>query len=216
MAPKIDNKKYCTLYIVRHGQTDWNVKKKMQGHTDIPLNQNGINQAKEAAKRLSKIKFDEAFSSDLSRARVTAEIITLEQKLTIQTHKALRERSLGGFQGKTSTEYREALKDTLNEYESLTLEQKLNFKMPYGIENWEQAMTRYINFLRSIAISHPQKTVLVASHGGPIRHLLIKIGYATKEQLPWGSIQNLAHVKILSDGIDFFVKETYGINKHED
>ncbi|MBU1084964.1 MAG: histidine phosphatase family protein [Candidatus Beckwithbacteria bacterium] len=212
MEPELDNKKYCTLYIVRHGETDWNVKKKMQGQLDIPLNQNGIKQAQSAAKRLAKVKFDEAFSSDLSRARRTAEIITLEHKLTIQAHRALRERSFGDFQGKTAIQYRKALKDVLDQYEALIEKEKLKFKMPYGIENWEKVMIRFIGFLRRIAVSYPQKTVLIATHGGLIRHFLIKLGFADDRQLPWGTIENLATIKLLSDGVDFFVKETYGVN----
>ncbi|MEA3355197.1 MAG: histidine phosphatase family protein [Patescibacteria group bacterium] len=215
MEPKLDLKKYCTIYLVRHGQTDWNLKKKMQGHKDIPLNKNGIKQAQQAAKRLAKIKFDEAFSSDLSRAKQTAEIIALEHKLTIQTSKALRERSFGDFQGKTGVQYRQALKTTLDKYESLTDKEKLKFKMPYKIENWEKVMVRFISFLRKIAISYPQKTVLVASHGGLIRHFLIKLGFAENNQLPWGSVENLATIKLLSDGVDFFVKETWGVHKNE-
>src|SRR5574340_48950 len=94
-------KGYCTLYIVRHGQTEWNVKKLMQGHTDIPLNKEGETQAREMAKKLRRIHFAAAYSSDLLRAKQTAELITLEKKIVVKTTKALRERFYGRLEGKS-------------------------------------------------------------------------------------------------------------------
>ena len=64
------------IYIVRHGETDWNILKKLTGQTDIPLNLNGIKQAKEVREKLKNIKFDYVFSSPLKRAYETAKIIT--------------------------------------------------------------------------------------------------------------------------------------------
>ena len=64
------------IYLVRHGQTDWNIEKKhTQGHTDIPLNENGKKQAEQLAQSISNLKIDKIISSDLLRAKETAEII---------------------------------------------------------------------------------------------------------------------------------------------
>src|SRR3989339_819938 len=82
---------YCTLYLVRHGETEWNVKKINQGQSESFLTEKGIEQAKETAERLKDIKFDAIFSSDLSRTQRTAEIIKLDRELIIQTSQLLRE-----------------------------------------------------------------------------------------------------------------------------
>lgn len=72
------HEEYCTLYIVRHGQTDWNVRKIIQGHSDIPLNTEGQEQARVLAESLKNVHFDKIISSDLVRAKRTAEIVALE------------------------------------------------------------------------------------------------------------------------------------------
>ena len=91
-------KDFCTIYLVRHGETDWNVKNIIQGQIDIPLNKKGENQALEIANELKDIHFDAIFSSDLSRAKRTAEIIATERKLAVVATKTLREMYFGKFQ----------------------------------------------------------------------------------------------------------------------
>jgi len=195
---------YCTLYIVRHGETEWNVRKIIQGHEDIPLNKKGEVQAKELAKKLRHIKFDAVFSSDLIRAKRTAEIITLEKKMAVQTTKALKERYFGKYQGRSFAVNNEMMR-LIN-----------NLKMVTGrgakeVEGDENIISRLTTFLREIAVTYAGKTVLVVSHGGPIRTLLIHLGFATYDNFNEGQINNLAFVKLKSDGVDFFVEETNGI-----
>lgn len=85
------------IYIVRHGQTDWNVEGKYQGRIDIELNVNGINQAKQISEKLKDIKFDKIFSSPLKRALQTAIIISGGD---IIIDDRLIERSNGELEGK--------------------------------------------------------------------------------------------------------------------
>jgi len=212
----IKNKKnYCTIYIVRHGETEWNVKKIMQGHKDSKLTKKGINQAKDTAKRLKKIKFDKVFSSDLGRAKKTAEILALEHKLIVKTHKALRERSFGKYDGQKLKKFQEELKELLQKFEDLNDQEKFKYKMPYDNKSWEDIITRFITILREIAVAYPNKKILVVSHGGVIKFFLIHLGFATTKQLGWHAIKNTAHVKLLCDGVDFFIKETFGVHKQE-
>ena len=91
------------LYIVRHGETDWNKNKMMQGNTDVPLNQNGINQALNISKFLEDKTIDVCYSSPLSRAYETAKLITNNGNIIID--KRLEERELGEFEGKNSSLY---------------------------------------------------------------------------------------------------------------
>jgi len=208
-------KNYCTIYLVRHGETEWNVKKIMQGHKDSNLTEKGINQAKDTAKRLKKIKFDQVFSSDLGRAKKTAEILAIEHKLAVTTHKALRERSFGKYDGRKLKRFQEELKEVLQEFEDLNDQEKFKYKMSYDNKSWGDIIAKFITFLREISIAYPNKKVLVISHGGVIKFFLIHLGFATTKQLGWHAIKNTAHVKLLCDGVDFFIKETFGVHKQE-
>lgn len=74
---------YCTLYIARHGQTEWNAKGILMGQKDSPLTDLGVQQACDLAKELANVHFDAIFSSDLLRAQRTAQIVKLERDLAI-------------------------------------------------------------------------------------------------------------------------------------
>lgn len=205
---KISSSKYCTLYIIRHGETDWNLKGLIQGHTDVDLNITGKNQSKVLGEELKDIKFDFAFSSDLQRAKKTAEIIFLERKLAIQTTKLLRERNWGHLEGKPVKNVN-AVRKLIRK---LSDEDKFTYKHSKEIESYEEIYTRLIRFLREIAIpAYLRKNILVVSHGGVIKSLLIRLGFCKCGDNI--HISNTAYVKLLSDGVDFFIKETKGIMK---
>jgi len=196
----------CTFYIVRHGQTDWNVKKLIQGQKDIPLNETGELQAKILGEKLKDIKFDAVYSSDLIRAKRTAEIITIEKKLAIATTKALRERHFGKFQGLSfASDKNTSIMKLVNELKAASPQDQKE------IENDEFMISRLITFLREVAVVSPNKTILIVTHAGPIRTLLIHLGWAKYENFTEGGIKNLAYIKLESDGVDFFVRETEGI-----
>jgi len=201
---------FCTIYLVRHGKTDWNDKKLVQGHTDIPLNLEGQITAKELAKEFGGVKFDRVYSSDLSRARETAEIIALEHQLAVETTKALRERNFGNLEGKSHSVFPEMnqILDSLDDKTRYSYKFDINMEM----ESDEEIMSRFLVFLRASAIANLGKTILMATHGGVIRAFLIKLGflsYARSEEKV--EIRNLAFVKLESDGVNFFVRETSGI-----
>ena len=198
---------YCTLYLVRHGETEWNVKKINQGQSESFLTEKGIEQAKETAERLKDIKFDAIFSSDLSRTKRTAEIIKLDRELIIQTSQLLRERAHGSFEGKHADVFKNTLKEKLEERESLSGDEYHSFRLAPDVETDEELVTRFLIKLREIAVVYPGKNVLVVSHAGPIRNFLVKIGYAERKALAGGTFKQGGYVKVFSDGVDFFVKE---------
>ncbi len=87
------------LYIMRHGKTDWNGRHKLQGQTDIPLNEEGRQMAKEAAKECSKVHFDLCYCSPLIRAKETAQIVLEGRNIEIRYDDRLREMNFGEYEG---------------------------------------------------------------------------------------------------------------------
>lgn len=200
------NNKLTTIYIVRHGETDWNTLQKIQGHTDIPLNEKGEQQARDLALELKDIKFDHVFSSDLLRAKRTAEIIALERNLALLTTKALRERSFGKYEGSLGVDFFALFKD----WDKLSEEERWNYTVG-DEESPEKANTRLINFLRETAVAYNGKTILVVCHGGLMRNILIKFGLATFDTVR--GFGNCGYIKLESDGVDFFIKDVKGIQE---
>jgi glucosyl-3-phosphoglycerate phosphatase len=96
-----------TLVVWRHGQTLYNAERRFQGQSDVPLNEVGLRQAAAAARHLAALRPAAIFSSDLSRASVTAEALARLTGLTVQLDKDLRERSGGSWEGLTEAEIRE-------------------------------------------------------------------------------------------------------------
>lgn len=204
----MQKKDYATLYIVRHGETDWNVAKRIQGHSDIPLNQVGEQQAKKLRKIFKNIHFDAVFSSDLSRAKQTAELAMLEREIAVQTTQLLRERNFASLEGSNVDDFLKLEKLRSN----LAKEQQLIHRLVPDMENDKEVISRTIQFLREVAIGYAGKTVLVVSHGGIMRTLLAHLGF-TDEKHPITKIENTAYIKLRSDGVDFFIDETRGIEK---
>lgn len=200
-------KNYCSLYIVRHGETEWNVKGLVQGHSDVPLNKTGKKQSEQLAKILRRVKFACAFSSDLLRSKQTAKIILLKRKIAVQTTKVLRERYFGRFEGKKWSEDKE-YQNLINDFLKLSQKERYKRKTYEDTESDEELINRFIPFLREVAVAYPEKNVLVVTHGGVMGAFLNHLGVRIEP----GSISNAAYFNVLCDGVDFFIKETSGIN----
>lgn len=197
---------YATFYVVRHGKTEWNSKGWVQGHKDSLLTLEGEEQAKSLGKELSNTHFDLAFSSDLLRAKRTAEIIALERQLEIATTKLLRERSFGKYEGQPYSTL--SVYDAL--YAELADELKPSFKHE-NVESDEELMGRFILFLRETAITHKGKNILVVTHGNVMYQFLIKVGFGTHKNFPLDAIGNTAYFVLRTDGVDFFIDKTHKI-----
>ena len=87
------------LYIMRHGRTEWNELHKLQGRTDIPLNEIGRSMARDAHYEYADVHFDLCFSSPLKRAKETAEIVLKDRNVPIKTDERLVEMSFGDYEG---------------------------------------------------------------------------------------------------------------------
>lgn len=150
------------LWLVRHGETDWNAQGRVQGHTPTSLNERGREQARQLGRAIAHKAFSAIYSSDLPRAAETAAIIAQGRGLPIQHSVALRERSFGEYEGQSSAQIRDART-------ALGLRQTGDLAdwtgMP-GIETEAELWARIDPFLREISAAHPNQDVLVATHGG--------------------------------------------------
>lgn len=197
------------FYIARHGETEWNVLGKVQGHTDIGLTKQGEEQARSLAKELVSVHFDQVFSSDLVRARRTAEIVALERKLAVITTNVLREQLFGKYEGMYSDEFRALF----TRWSEMSEEEKHTFKLSDDVESNEQAVSRLIIFIRELATAYPQETILVVAHGGIMRNFLYHLGYWSYSSMK--KLKNTAYIVVECDGIDFTLQKVEGVHDRE-
>lgn len=205
---------YCTIYLVRHGQSKGNHPIDTYG-LDRELTEKGHEQAREAAKKLKDIKFDVIFASPLVRAQQTAKIIAQEHNLAVITQDALKERHHGILEGRNVKEAKEELKELINKMYQVSYDEWKKIELAKGRETDEQVMGRFITALREIAIAYPGKKILTISHTSIMRTFLVHLGYKTYKELADYTILNTAYVKLQTDGVDFFVKEVNGLEPKE-
>lgn len=155
------------IYFVRHGETFWNKSGRFQGHSDIALSFEGRIQAEKARDRLATEEFDAVYSSDLSRAKETAEILCQDRKINIQIEQRLRECCFGQWEGKTYQEILDASPDMIQTWHS----DPGSFTIPEG-EAMDDVKARVKEAVLDICKKHPDGQVLVVSHGGIIRMVL--------------------------------------------
>lgn len=148
-----------TILLARHGETDWNAERRVQGKTDRPLNETGLAQARALADQLAGERLDAIYASDLSRAYDTARVVAQKHALPIEAIPDLRERDFGTWEGLTDEAIFERYPEARNG--------------SWGnAETRQELEARIIDVLRRIAQQHPGGRVLVVSHGGPLRTML--------------------------------------------
>jgi broad specificity phosphatase PhoE len=182
------------------------------GQSDIPLNATGRKQAEEIGKKLRDVHFTAAFSSNMLRARRTAELALLEKKIAVQTTKALRERHFGRLEGKSWANQDKDLQMLWDKLANLTDQERKIFNLEKA-ENDEDMMRRFIPFIREIAVAYEGKNILIVTHGGIMRVFLKHIGWLEEDKPFSVEIKNTSYIKLESDGVDFFVKDTFGVEK---
>lgn len=202
---------YCTLTIIRHGESLGNLKDVQGGDPD--LSEKGITQAKELQQKLNHIDASAIFTSDLLRARRTAEIINQERKLALISTKILRERHYGVAEGKEFLSLTQDLKDALVNYQTLTARERRTLRPVPEMENDDELAGRFITFLREIAVGYARSEVIVVCHGDLMKTLLVHTGFADHNELPWGAMENASYIIVECDGVEFKLRQTHGIRK---
>lgn len=200
-----------TFYIIRHGESEANVKEIIGG--DYPLTKNGEKQAYAIAKTLLHVHFDAIFSSDLLRARQTAAIIAAERKLAVLAREELRERDYGKYDGATIAQYQREMKETYDKMKIMSEKEIFTYKRYESFETDEALMGRFLTTLRELALTYTGKNILVTSHGTLMKILLIHLGYGTTQELEGSPIKNTGYCVLECDGIDFMLKKVEGVVK---
>lgn len=150
------------ICLIRHGETAWNAERRIQGQTDIGLNPAGMAQASAAALHLSTTAFAALYSSDLLRARQTAEALAVRLSLAPAFTAELRERCYGIFEGRTYDEARAAYPGDYAAFER----RDPDYAFPGGGESLRQVHARVTARLRALAAAHPGQALVVVTHGG--------------------------------------------------
>ncbi len=158
------------LYLVRHGETNWNAVGKFQGHSDVPLSEVGRRQATRLAQYLKNIKIDVVLASDLKRALETAQIISGKPADEIITDHNLREINFGHWEGLTYDEINASYGEILQKWRK----EPLNTRIPGG-EVFSEVAERTTAAVQKIIDQYPNKNVLVVSHGAAIRAIICSI-----------------------------------------
>lgn len=162
---------FKTVYLFRHGETDWNKAQRLQGSTDIPLNETGRTQALRLREFFVSNPIDVVLSSDLSRARETAEIARGNLNVEIVTDPRMRETNLGQAEGLTQPEIIERFGDHAWHAWYEHNPRSVPFRFPGG-ETKIEHLTRLLEGLEAFLTMTPHARIGVASHGGAMRRLI--------------------------------------------
>jgi alpha-ribazole phosphatase len=156
--------------LIRHGQTDWNLEGRYQGQSDVPLNKNGQTQAHLLAEQLQGRSFTTIYTSDLRRAKDTAEIIALTLHLPIQVDSRLREINQGDWEGQQV----DAIKSRYTDLWEKRAQDPASVRPPGG-ETVSEVATRVHAAFDDIAVSHPGGSIMVVSHGLALATILCEV-----------------------------------------
>ena len=158
------------IYFVRHGETDWNKERKIQGQVDIPLNEFGRHLARETAKGLRDVPFDVCFTSPLGRARETAEIILQGRDVPILEDKRILEMNFGVLEGKCCSKEGWDVPDSFQMF----FDDPVHYQAPEGGEDFQAVRERTGDFLNWLFAQEQYRdsTVLVTAHGAAMAGLL--------------------------------------------
>ena len=170
------------ILAVRHGETAWNRDTRIQGHTDIDLNDHGRWQAARLAQALAQEPIAAFYASDLARARETADAVARRHGGAVQTDPRLRERCFGRFEGHTWAEL-----EALHPQEATAWRQRVpDFAPPAG-ESLLQLQNRVVPAVSELASRHPGEQILIVAHGG-VLDILYRAATRLDLQAPrsWG------------------------------
>ncbi len=183
------------IYIIRHGQTVWNASRRLQGRTDIELNENGIRLAIESGKNMSNIYFDKIYCSPLKRARKTAELIRGNREIELITDERLKELCFGQYEGR---DFKELVKNEEDAFHYFYDRPDL-YQAPEGGETFEEITKRAACFMEEVI--EPQRNltrIMIVAHGAMNKALLRRVRQNDLKDYWQGGLQKNCGVTIVN------------------
>lgn len=205
------NNKLTTIYIARHAECENNIKDIIGA--DSLLTEKGRRQADALSQKLNLIHFDHIFSSNSIRTKETAHIIANKYMLQVLPDEVLNERNYGIYEGEPIEKFQKDMKDVHKKMQIMNNEEIRKFRRYETFETDEELINRFTGFLEKIIVKHDGEKVLIVTHGILMRVFLIHLGFATYKSLPPFAIDNIAYIRLESDGKNYIIKETSGIKK---
>lgn len=153
------------ITLIRHGETAWNAERRLQGHIDIALNDEGLRQAEALAAALAGERFDAIVASDLKRAHQTADAVARLHGLPVQRDPALRERCYGGFEGLLYAEIEQRFPAEFSAWQA----RDIDARMPAGVhtaESFREFYQRSVGAILAWATASPGQSLALVAHGG--------------------------------------------------
>lgn len=199
------------LYIIRHGETDWNKEKRLQGRSDTELNAYGIELAQITAEALKDINFDCIYSSPLKRAYKTAEIIRRHREIEIKTDERLKEISFGIMEGVP-------MKDRPESFQKFFTD-PANYVAPNGGESYEELVARTKDFIEDVVVTNSKtmERMLIVAHGALNKALMLNLNHDEIKNFWEGIFQrnccvnifeiNDKDYKMLQNGLIFYEEQ---------
>ncbi|MEI5999293.1 histidine phosphatase family protein [Paraburkholderia bengalensis] len=186
------------VLLIRHGETDWNRIKRIQGHIDIPLATSGVEQAQRLAERFAReaqagARLDAIYSSDLLRAQQTARPFADALGLPLQLREGLRERNYGAFQGHDSDEIALRFPDEYAQWQT----RNPGFSPPEG-ESQRVFYHRVLHAIEPIVAAHPNGRIALVAHGG-----VLDCVYRFANGLPLDAPRTYALLNTSVNAVDF-------------
>ncbi len=200
------------LYLIRHGETDWNAQRRWQSHLDVPLNDKGRAQASRLARLAASWGLDALYSSDLARARETARTIAeaVRGPLRVVFDPRLREHDAGLLSGYTLDE----IKACFAEWWAKNALDPHNTRTPGG-EAFREVRARVVEAVKEIALRHAGGRVGIVTHGGPVKGVvyevlgldgkdpdLFRIDNCSLTVVQWGARPRLLAVNVTPDWLE--------------
>lgn len=158
------------IYLIRHGETEWNKTGRLQGHSNVLLSPEGIHQAQLLAEHMPFHTVDAVYSSDLSRAMETARILAAKFGLPVIQESGFREVNFGDWEGRNFSELATEVPDGFENF--FTRPDRVH---PPNGESFLEAQSRLINALDEVVAEHEDQSVVVVSHGAAIRLLMCAV-----------------------------------------
>lgn len=168
-----------TLYLTRHGETIWNIEKRLQGWGNSPLTDLGKKQAESLRDRLKDMKIDVIYSSPIERAYSTATIVKGEKNIELLTHDGLKEVNFGSWEGMTldeigeNNQYKDQLYNLFNNPKKYT---------PFDGEKLNDVKERCHNAIKEILEKNKGKNILVVTHGMTLKLLMLLFQEINEEE----------------------------------